>query len=257
MCIRDSFLIIQYTPLPGYFLVLQLVIIASLFEFYNLFRLKKVFPKRALGIILAMTISSSFYFRAISLELALFACLVLSGLYYIISLNTIERLVTFPASISLTFLGAFYLSFTLNHFYLLREEKGPFYIYFPLAVIFLGDTGAYFFGKLWGRRKMVPIASPRKTWEGSFGGIVFACMGAIASQQVLLRSIPLWKAILCGILVHAVAQLSDPMESLFKRAVGVKDSSNVLPGHGGLLDRIDSLILAIPFFYYFIKYFWS
>lgn len=251
------FLIIQYTPFPGYFLVLQLVILASLFEFYNLFRLKRVFPKRALGIFLALTISSSFYFRVISLELAFFACLILAGLYYIISLNTIEKLVAFPASISLTFFGAFYLSFTLNHFYLLREEKGPFYIYFPLAVIFLGDTGAYFFGKLWGRRKMVPIASPRKTWEGGFGGIVFACMGAIAAQQILLRSIPLWKAILCGILVHTVAQVSDPMESLFKRAVGVKDSSNVLPGHGGFLDRIDSLILATPFFYYFTKYFWS
>ncbi len=168
-----------------------------------------------------------------------------------------QKLAHFPSSIALTFFGAVYLSFTLNYFYLLREEKSLFYVYFLLIVISLGDTGAYFFGKLFGRHKLVPIASPHKTWEGSFGGIVFAALGALAAQQVLLTDIVLWKAVLTGILVHAVAQISDPLESLFKRAVGVKDSSNALPGHGGFLDRVDSLILATPFFYYFIDFFWS
>lgn len=251
------FLIIQFLSTLGYFLVLQAVILACLFEFYNLFRGRKIFPQKALGIVLALTISLSFYFGKISTELALFLCLLVAGVYYVISFNRLEKLVTFPASISVTFFGALYLSFTLNYFYLLREEKGPFYIYFLFAVIFLGDSGAYFFGKAWGKRKLVPMASPKKTWEGSFGGILFACLGALAAQQVLLKDVFLWKAIICAIFVHAVAQISDPMESLFKRAVGVKDSSNILPGHGGSLDRIDSLILATPFFYYFIKYFWS
>jgi phosphatidate cytidylyltransferase len=104
---------------------------------------------------------------------------------------------------------------------------------------------------------MVPIASPRKTWEGGIAGIMTACLGAAAAQQVLLPDTVLWKAILCGFLVHAVAQISDPLESLFKRAVGVKDSSNILPGHGGFLDRVDSLILAAPFFYFFLMFFWD
>jgi phosphatidate cytidylyltransferase len=145
----------------------------------------------------------------------------------------------------------------MNYFYLLRLEKGPFYIYFLFAVIFLGDTGAYLFGKLLGRHKMTPMASPNKTWEGSVGGLVFACLGAMAAQQVLLREIGILEAALSGFFVHAVAQLSDPLESLFKRAAGVKDSSNFLPGHGGFLDRIDSLILATPFFYYIIRFFWK
>jgi len=251
------FSIIQFLPHLAFFLILQVIILASLFEFYNLFRLKKFFPQKVLGILLALIISVSFYYTKFSFELALFLCLLLTGLFYIISYNTLEKLVTFPSSVSLTVFGPLYLSFTLNYFYPLREEKGPFYIYFLFAVIFLGDTGAYFFGKLWGRRKMVPMASPRKTWEGSFGGILFAILGALLARQILLRSVPLWKAILSGILVHAVAQLSDPLESLFKRAVGVKDSSNILPGHGGVLDRIDSLILGTPFFYYLIKFFWS
>jgi len=138
----------------------------------------------------------------------------------------------------------------------LKFERGPFTIYFLFSVIFLGDTGAYFLGKLFGRHRMAPLASPRKTWEGSVGGVLFGILGAWLAQTILLREVDLWRALLCGALVHAVAQMSDPLESLFKRAVGVKDSSNMLPGHGGFLDRIDSLILAAPFFYYLIKYLW-
>jgi phosphatidate cytidylyltransferase len=157
---------------------------------------------------------------------------------------------------ALTFFGAFYLSFTLNHFYLLKVERGPNPIFFLLAVIFLGDTGAYLFGKLLGRRKLVPIASPRKTWAGAMGGIILAVLGGLIIRFTILKDIVLWKAILTGAVVHIVAQFSDPLESLFKRAVGVKDSSNMLPGHGGVLDRMDSLILATPFFYYFVNFFW-
>lgn len=251
------FLCVQFLPPVGYFLVLQLIILASLIEFYNLPLKRNLFPKKTIGIILALIISSSFFFEEISLELALFVSLFLTALYFLISFNTVEKLRHFSPSISLTFFGAFYLSFPLNYFYPVRVEKGPFYVYFLLAVIILGDSGAYFLGKLWGKRKQVPIASPNKTWMGGLGGIIFAALGALAAQQILLKDAILWKAVLCGILVHAVAQISDPVESLFKRAVGIKDSSNVLPGHGGFLDRIDSFILAVPFFYYFVKYIWK
>jgi phosphatidate cytidylyltransferase len=251
------FLVIQFMPLPGFFIVLQILILASLFEFYNLFSAKKTYPHRTLGIALALIISSSFYFEEISMELALFVALLVAGIYFIVYYNTLERLVSSYSSMALTFFGAFYLSFTLNFFYPMMKERGQLYIYFLLVVIIVGDTGAYLIGSLWGRRKMVPIASPRKTWEGGIAGILTACLGALAAQQVLLPDAVLWKAILCGFLVHAVAQISDPLESLFKRAVGVKDSSKILPGHGGFLDRVDSLILAAPFFYFFLKFFWE
>lgn len=246
---------IQFLPPPAFFLFLQIGILASLFEFYNLPRRRNVFPKKALGFLLSLIIGLSFFFEALSLELALFISLFLVAIYFVLTVNKLEKLPQFPASIALTFFGAFYLSFTINFFYILREEKGPFIVYFLLAVVTIGDTGAYLFGKLLGRHKLVPIASPKKTWEGSFAGIVFACLGAVAVQQTLIKDFVLWKAILFALIVHAVAQISDPLESLFKRAVGVKDSSNILPGHGGFLDRIDSLILATPFFYYLVKLF--
>lgn len=250
------FLLVQYGSLVFNFIVLQIVILTALIEFYNLAGKKKLHPQRFLGVFLSLVIGSSFLFRAtFPLELSLYVCLLIAGIYYVLSFKRQEQLPYFSQSIAITLFGAVYLSFTLNYLYLIRLEKGAFYIYFLCSVIFLGDSGAYFFGKLIGKHKMTPLASPNKTWEGSLGGIIFGVLGAWAAQQLLLRDVELWKALVCGALVHAVAQVSDPLESLFKRAVGVKDSSNTLPGHGGFLDRIDSFILASPFFYYLIRYF--
>jgi len=251
-----AFCLVQFVPPLWFLLIIQILILASLIEFYNLFRVKKIFPQKIFGIILALIITSSFYFEGFSLAMAMFVCLLLAAVYYVLSVTSLEKVVSFPSEIALTFFGALYLSFTLDHFYLLKVEKGPFFIYFLLAVIFFGDTGAYMFGRLWGRRKMAPIASPHKTWMGGFGGIIFAVLGAVFIHFIILKEIALWKAIVTGIVVHIVAQFSDPLESLFKRAVGIKDSSNLLPGHGGFLDRMDSLVLATPFFYYFINFFW-
>jgi phosphatidate cytidylyltransferase len=123
-------------------------------------------------------------------------------------------------------------------------------------VIFLGDTGAYLIGKAFGRHKMAPIASPNKTWEGCAGGLLFALIASLAARFLFFPAVPILRAAFTGIVVHAAAQVSDPLESLFKRAVGVKDSSNLLPGHGGFLDRIDSFLLAAPLFYYLVQYLW-
>ena len=251
------FLVIQYAPLIVFFLLLQVYILAALVEFYNLADRKKLLPQRALGAACTLIIGASFYFPRLGFERGFFICLFVACTYFVVRISTLERLASLTQSISVTFFGALYLSFTLNHLYRIRLEDGIYSIYFLFAVVFLGDTGAYFIGKPFGRKKMTPIASPNKTWEGSAGGILFACLGALAARELLLPDIVLWKAVLCGVLVHAAAQISDPFESLFKRAAGIKDSSSVLPGHGGFLDRIDSLILASPLFYYLVKALWK
>jgi phosphatidate cytidylyltransferase len=249
--------VIQWSPPPVYFLFLQAIIVISLLEFYGLAGKKKLRPQKAVGIFLALLIGASFYFRVLPFEIALFVGLLAAGVYFLASFNTIEKVVSFPASFAITIIGPIYIGWTMNYFHLLRQERGPYTVYFLLSVIFLGDSGAYLFGHLMGKHKMTPVASPHKTWEGSAGGILFAMIAAVAVRLLFLRQLGLGEAVLCGALVHAVAQVSDPLESLFKRAVGMKDSSNLLPGHGGFLDRIDSLLLATPFFYFFIRYFWK
>lgn len=248
------FVCIQYSVDVVFFIVIQALILASLWEFYSLASKRKHAPQRILGFSVALIIAFSFFFETFPLGLALFAALLLTGIYYVLTINKLEKMMSFPPSIALTFFGALIVSFTLNHFIYLRQEYGPKWIYFLLAVIFVGDTGAYFIGKALGRHKLAPLASPHKTWEGSVGGVVFACLSGIAAQQVFLPGAALWKAVVFAFVVHVVAQFSDPLESLFKRAAGVKDSSNILPGHGGFLDRVDSMILAAPLYYYLLKY---
>jgi phosphatidate cytidylyltransferase len=251
------FVVVQYAPNGVLFLFGQAFIVAALVEFYGLTGKKGLKPQKSLGIVLAILVSLTFYFRAIPLEAALFGGLLIAGVYFFAAVNTTEKLAAFPGSFAVTLLGMIYISFPLNFLYRIRLEFGPFFLYFLFAVIFLGDTGAFFIGKPFGRKKMAPIASPNKTWEGSAGGILFALAGALLARWLLLPEAPLGLALLTAVIVHAAAQVSDPLESLFKRAVGVKDSSNILPGHGGFLDRFDSFILAGPFFYYFIRYFWK
>lgn len=249
------FISVQYFSRPVFFIFLQVIILAALYEFLDLAEKRKTIPLKALGLFTALIICLPFYFHSIDLALVIYITLFVCGIYFFVSVNKIEKLAIFPASIGIVFFGAVYLSFTLNHISLLREERGPFYIYYLFSVIFIGDTGAYLVGKLIGKRKMAPIASPKKTWEGSIGGIITACLGGLLAQQLLIPELGLIKGIVFALLIHAAAQLSDPLESLFKRAVGVKDSSHLLPGHGGFLDRVDSLILAAPFYYYLLQYF--
>jgi len=175
------------------------------------------------------------------------------GVVYVLRSRTVERMMRFPQSAAITLFGALYLGTTLNHILLIRRDFGFLAVYFLLVAVLLGDTGAFLVGSLFGRHKMLPIASPKKTWEGAVGGLIWAGAAAVPAQMYLMPELPLGLAVGAGVLVSVVAQLADPLESLFKRAAGVKDSSNIFPGHGGALDRVDSLILAGPFFYYFLK----
>ncbi|OGD13017.1 MAG: hypothetical protein A2W20_02455 [Candidatus Aminicenantes bacterium RBG_16_66_30] len=250
------FLVVQYAPHWVFFGLAQAIIVAALLEFYTLAGRKDLHPRKALGIGLTLVVSLPFVFRAVPVEAALFAVLLASSVYYVVTTNSVEKLGRFPASFSVTVIGALYVGFTLNFLYRIRLESGPFLLYFLFAVVFLGDSGAYFIGKPFGRHKMTPVASPNKSWEGSAGGFLFALAGAALARWVLGLDVPLGTALLTAVVVHASAQVSDPMESLFKRAAGVKDSSNALPGHGGFFDRIDSLILAGPLFYFIVKHLW-
>jgi phosphatidate cytidylyltransferase len=251
------FVLIQYAPRWAFFIVGVIFALAALLEFYNLNAKNGMGPRKVLGEILAVLVLLTFYFRSVPLEAPLFAAILIASVYYVVTINTPAKLAAFPASFAVTLVGVLYVAFPLNFLYRIRVEMGPYPLYFLFAVIFLGDTGAFFIGKPFGRHKMTPVASPNKSWEGSAGGILFALGAAALTRALVLPEVPLATALLTAVVVHAAAQVSDPLESLFKRAVGVKDSSNSLPGHGGFLDRIDSLILAGPLFYFIIRYIWK
>ncbi|MBZ9751479.1 phosphatidate cytidylyltransferase [Deinococcus sp. HMF7620] len=152
--------------------------------------------------------------------------------------------------------GLLYIPWLLGYFLLLRYSPdagdGLLYLALPLLATFAADIGGYFVGYFFGRRKLAPEVSPGKTVEGSIGGLLFSFLMVLG----LTTATHIWtpfEALLYAILVASASQLGDLAESLLKRSLNTKDSGTSLPGHGGFLDRVDSLLFAVPATYLFLN----
>jgi phosphatidate cytidylyltransferase len=153
-----------------------------------------------------------------------------------------------------TIAGILYIGWLLSHLVALRGlESGRNLVFLVLFVTWISDTTAFFVGRRFGRHKLAPSISPAKTWEGTIGGVCGAIVVSILFFTPTLFQLPLacGQVILLSVLVSILGQLGDLIESLLKRNLGVKDSGRLMQGHGGILDRIDSLILAGIVVYYY------
>jgi phosphatidate cytidylyltransferase len=153
-----------------------------------------------------------------------------------------------------TIAGILYVGWLLSFLVSLRLNAGRDWLYLVLFATFGSDTAAYFIGKAIGRHKLAPQISPGKTWEGAIAGVLGAVIVSLLFTLNTPLQLPLvyWQAIILGVLVSVFGQLGDLAESLLKRNFGVKDSGNLMPGHGGLLDRMDSVLFAgvVVYLYY-------
>ena len=170
-------------------------------------------------------------------------------------------------SVSTTIAGAVYTGGLLSFGYLLRHLPavdsaihGAALLFAPLLLTWTSDTFAYFVGRQWGTRKLIPKVSPGKTVQGALGAVIGSVIVAVLYSRVLdgfdNYRMGMVQAVVFGVLISVAAQVGDLAESLFKRDAGVKDSGTLLPGHGGALDRFDSLFFTLPAAYFFIRY-WS
>ncbi len=160
-----------------------------------------------------------------------------------------------PEPLAILF-GILYIGMCVGHLLLIRKlETGSFLIFFVLIVTWAADTGGFYIGASMGRRPIAPRLSPKKTVEGFVAGMIFSVAFALLSHFWFLQTIPIHDCIIIGILLACVGLLGDLAESAFKRSAGVKDSGSLIPGHGGVLDRIDSLLLTAPAFYYYVLLF--
>lgn len=151
--------------------------------------------------------------------------------------------------------GVIYIAVFLSFIVLLRASPdGPYWVFFLMWVISWGDTGALYAGSTLGRHKLCPAVSPKKTVEGSVGGLAANLVFAWIFKLLFFSSMSGLTCTVLALSVGAVGQIGDLFESEFKRAAGVKDSGAILPGHGGLLDRLDALILAAPVAYILKEY---
>ena len=190
-----------------------------------------------------------------------FGALALALLIYCTFRSQVERVMA-DASASLFCL--FYVGLTLLTLPALREDaegNGPSLLTFLFCVVWAGDIAALYVGRAWGRHKLAPTLSPNKTWEGTIAsvagsllvtGALFGLSSLLANWNIMRLVYPgdAWYWLGLAVVVNAAAQVGDLVESALKRSAGVKDSGALLPGHGGILDRIDALLLAAPVLWY-------
>lgn len=149
--------------------------------------------------------------------------------------------------------GLVYVPLLMSVLPLLKQEGQAHWITLTLAMAFFSDTVAYFFGRAFGKRKLYEAVSPKKTMEGAFGGVLGSLLATVVMGSLwLLPELSIGHAIALGIVANVCGQAGDLVESMIKRTFGVKDSSNLLPGHGGMLDRIDAMVYVAPVVYVFV-----
>lgn len=133
-------------------------------------------------------------------------------------------------------------------------DQGDQWFLFLLLVVFFGDTFAYFCGRWFGKQKFYPAISPNKTWQGSIGGMIGSALAGTIHVATTFQEVPLWKTVVFCLICGAAAQSGDLLMSLVKRVAQVKDSGTLMPGHGGVLDRLDGIFIACPLVYAFALY---
>ena len=156
------------------------------------------------------------------------------------------------------FLGHFYLVGSLVILFsipTINEEYNPYYLFYFLILMWVSDSSAYIFGINFGKRPLLKSVSPKKSVEGFVGGLTMSIIFSILFHKVVDLNLNLSQWILIGILTSSTGAIGDLVQSQFKREAGVKDSGNWLPGHGGLYDRMDSIIFTSPFVYLILKYY--
>lgn len=241
-------------PAWGFFL---LVLVAAGIAADELFRMTHPHDAvaRAVGILSTLAVSISLYrFNADpKVLLTLFFAVPLCGL-----LVPLWRLGEIQSAATRAFAGVagpLYIGGLLTALALLRYQAGavgPHYVFMCLTFAWLADTGGYFFGRFLGKRKLYEAVSPKKTRAGFVGALLGAELGGLLGHFFYLRSIPLLHVVPLALVAGALGQAGDLVESLLKRSTGIKDSGSIVPGHGGMLDRIDALIIVAPVVYLYV-----
>ena len=243
---------------PGWLVltVILLVTAGGLLELFNLVLARTAIWLRALTFAMGLTMPlATFWKGVLGLSLATVAML-----FIVLSMHLRLYSKREPVLVTLgtVIFCELYVPFLLSHVLVLFQMPyGRRWMFFVLLVIFAGDTGAYYTGHRWGKRKLWPSVSPGKTVEGAMGGLVSSLAIALIAGKLLVSpsGFGLGFILVLAFFLALLGQMGDLMESMLKRVTQVKDASGLLPGHGGLLDRLDSLIFAFPLTYYSVVLF--
>ncbi len=237
----------------GFALLVGFTAAVGLMEYHALFLPEETPAAKGIGLILGLAVIGSFYTKDIGAPSGILVLAFLGSAVVCLVRSKPGDSMAVVLNRQLT--GFVYVPFLLGHLILVRDwNKGVIWIFFVLAVLFAGDTAAYYVGKAFGRHKLSPNISPGKTVEGALGGLVANLIVGTLFKKYWLPEFSWGLCIGLVVLLGVVGQVGDLVESMLKRSVDLKDSGSFFPGHGGVLDRIDGLLFAAPTLYYFKIY---
>lgn len=239
---------------------------AGLFEFFTLTKKLELKADAAIAYLGASAFFVAFLFDApakapdlLIITLAFFLILVLVTQMFRFQVDFSKMLtgigVTVFGVLYVAFLGGFLISTRVGFENTLVPYLSTKLLAFFFLAAFGADTGAYFAGKYLGKHKLTPKLSPNKTWEGAVGGVVLSVVFAALATLIFFPELPYQFSIPLALVITIIGILGDLAESAMKRGAGVKDTASLLPGHGGLLDRLDSLLFGAPILYYFARFY--
>lgn len=246
------YVLVRYLPPLAFFLLVAAASSLALLELYRLhFREDAPPVLLALGLGGGLLLLSGIQWPGLLAErTALLLALAAVLLHRLKSTSDLRRSLTDSAVL---LFGLLYVPLTLGHLLLTRARPdGEFLVFFLILVTWAGDTGAYYVGTAIGRHKLAPVISPNKTVEGLIGGLVLAVAAAFLARAWFLPTFGAGDCLAAGLLLTLAGVAGDLSESVMKRGAGAKDTGGLIPGHGGMLDRLDSLLFTAPAFYYYV-----
>ena len=240
--------IIGWAPDPVFDLTIIIIGTLALYEFLVLGQRKGYTIPIVICIAAMLFIIAAFILEPISVEMGVFLALILIPASYVLANGNLDD--ALPSS-GIAVMATLYVGMLGGSLVRLHNDfpEGPRLIFFLLLVVWLGDAGAYYCGKTFGRHKMSPRISPKKTIEGGVGGALTSVITAIVIHFTFFKTFPLLHAVIASVLLSVTGIIGDLAESMWKRSAAVKDSGTLIPGHGGFLDRFDSIFYTAPILY--------
>ncbi len=246
-------------PILGFLLV---VIFLGSIEYVKILRTKGFHPSLSLILLTDLAFALLIFFRRFDLLPSIISLAVMASFLMVLFMGRQPYIV----NVATTVLGFLYSGWLPCHLLLIRQissnrinafqigiNEGLWLVIFVFLIVVATDIGGYYFGSKFGKHKLSPVISPKKTIEGALGATIAALI--VAAAGVFYTKLTITQALIAGLLITVSSQLGDLSESLVKRDAGVKDSSNILPGHGGILDRTDGYLFALPVaYYYFVNF---
>ncbi len=212
-------------------------------------RRTELYPFALLG---ALTVATPLLADGRIFILSLAAAFLLAGLHFLFRLRDIS---TVAGELSLVITAYIYIPFLIAHLMMIRLlPQGNSWLLLIMFIVMTNDAAAYYIGSAIGKHRLYEAVSPKKSIEGALGGLAGSLVGAFLAKSIFFSQLGYADIIITALVIGVIGQLGDLFESLLKRSFGVKDSGSIFPGHGGVLDRMDSILFAAPVTYYYAVY---